>query len=122
MELFSNKSSIIDLRLGYIYTSENTEIFIVKLRWRKSSRLLQCVAFLVVFESDLLLKQVMKHFIDIFFQRRTVSSKLFFGGFTNTTMTVHASSIAEYGRVPISNNFSLGSDITQYASTNYRPK
>ena len=84
--------------------------------------MLQCVAFLVAFETDLLLKQVMKHFINIFFQRPTVSSKLFFGGFINTTITVHASSIAEYGRVPISNNFSLGSDNTQYASTNYRPK
>ena len=33
-------------------------------------------------------------------------------------MTAHASSIAKYGRVAISNNFTLGSGITQYASTN----
>ena len=33
-------------------------------------------------------------------------------------MTVHASSITEYGRVAISNNFTLGSGITQFTSTN----
>ena len=33
-------------------------------------------------------------------------------------MTAHASSIAEYSCVAISNNFALGSSITQYVSTN----
>ena len=47
-----------------------------------------------------------------------VSWKLFSGRFINAIMTAHASSIAEYGRVPISNYFSVGSGITQYASTN----
>ena len=42
----------------------------------------------------------------------------FSGRFINAVMTAHASSIAEYGRVAISNNFTLGSGITQYASTN----
>ena len=37
-------------------------------------------------------------------------------------MTVHASSIAEYDRVAISNDFTLASGIAQYASTNYKPK
>ena len=32
-------------------------------------------------------------------------------------MKAHASSMAEYGLVPIGNNFTLGSGITQYAST-----
>ena len=44
---YRNISSIIDLRLGYIWACENIEIFKVKLRWRKSSRLLQRIAFLV---------------------------------------------------------------------------
>ena len=44
---FRNISSIIDLRLGYIWASENIDIFKVKLRWSKSSRLLQRIAFLV---------------------------------------------------------------------------
>ena len=44
---FHNKSSIIDVRLGYIWVSKNIEIFKVKLRWSKSSRLLQCIVFLV---------------------------------------------------------------------------
>ena len=44
---FRNKSSIIDIRLGYIWASENIEIFKVKLRWSKSSQLLKCIAFLV---------------------------------------------------------------------------
>ena len=52
------------------------------------------------------------------FQRPTVSWKLFSGRFINAVMTVHASSIAEYGCVAISNNFTLGSSTTQYASTN----
>ena len=52
------------------------------------------------------------------FQRPTVSWELFFGGFINSVMTAHASSIAEYGCVRISNNFTLGSGITQCASTN----
>ena len=33
-------------------------------------------------------------------------------------MTAHAPSIAEYLCVAISNNFALGSSITQYVSTN----
>ena len=33
-------------------------------------------------------------------------------------MTAHASSIAEYWRVVLDTNFTLGSGITQYASTN----
>ena len=40
---FCNKVSTIDLRLGYI------EIFKVKLRWSKSSWLLQRIAFLVLY-------------------------------------------------------------------------
>ena len=44
---FRNISSIIDLRLGYIYVSENIEIFKGKLRWSKSSRLLQRIAIFV---------------------------------------------------------------------------
>ena len=41
-------SSITDVRLGYIKASENIETLKVKLRWSKSSRLLQRVAFLVL--------------------------------------------------------------------------
>ena len=52
------------------------------------------------------------------FQQPTVTWKLFSSRFINAVMTVHASSIAEYGHVAISNNFTLGSGITQYASTN----
>ena len=53
---FCNKSSIIDVRMGYIYglriiyVSENIEVFKTKPRWSKSSRFLQRVAFLVLFE------------------------------------------------------------------------
>ena len=47
---FRNKSYIIDVQLGYIQAFENIEIFKLKLRWSKSSRLLKCVAFLVSFE------------------------------------------------------------------------
>ena len=53
------------------------------------------------------------------FQRSTVSWKLFTGQFINAVMTAHAPNIAEYGRVVISNIFTLDSGITQYASTNY---
>ena len=45
--IFSQLGSITDLRLGYILASEKIEIFKVKLRWSKSSRLLQRIAFLV---------------------------------------------------------------------------
>ena len=45
---FRNKSSIIDVQLGYIKTSKNIEVFNVKLRQSKSSRLLQRLAFLVL--------------------------------------------------------------------------
>ena len=44
---FPNISFIIDLALGYIQASENVEIFRVKLKRSKSSRLLQRVTFLV---------------------------------------------------------------------------
>ena len=47
-----------------------------------------------------------------------VSWKLFSSHFIDAVMTVHASNIAEFGCVAISNNFTLGSDITQYVSTN----
>ena len=40
-----NKSSIIDVRLGYIKASENFEISKPKVRYSKSSRLLQRIAF-----------------------------------------------------------------------------
>ena len=43
--LFLQKSSIIDVRLGYIYAFENIEIFKEKLSWSKLSRLLQRIAF-----------------------------------------------------------------------------
>ena len=46
-----------------------------------------------------------------------VNWKLFPGRFTKAVMTVHASSIAEYGRVAIGNNFTLGYCITQYSTT-----
>ena len=53
------------------------------------------------------------------FQRPPVNWKLFSDRFINVIiMTVHASSITEYGRVAISNNFTLGSGITQFTSTN----
>ena len=42
-----NKSSIIDVQLGYIQAFNNIEIFKVKLRWSKSSQLLQGVAIFV---------------------------------------------------------------------------
>ena len=52
---FCNKSSIADVRLGYIYATKNIEIFKVKVRWRKSLRLLQRVAFLaIIWNLDLL--------------------------------------------------------------------
>ena len=57
---FRNKSSIIDVRLGYVQTSENNEILKVKLGWSRSSQLLQRVAFLACFTLSLLLS------IDIF--------------------------------------------------------
>ena len=47
---FRNKICIIDVQLGYIQAFENIEIFKVKLRWRKSSRLSQGIAFLVLLE------------------------------------------------------------------------
>ena len=42
---FHNECSIIDVRQGYIKASGNIGIFKVKLRWRKSSRLIQRIAF-----------------------------------------------------------------------------
>ena len=48
---FSQKSFIIDARLGSKYTSKTTEIFKIKLRLTKSSRLLKCAAFLVFSET-----------------------------------------------------------------------
>ena len=56
------------------------------------------------------------------FQRPTVSWKLFSGPSVNELMTADASSFPENGRVTISNNFTLGSGITQQASTNSRWK
>ena len=47
----------------------------------------------------------------------TVSWKLFSCCFIDAVMTVHASSIAEYGRVAINNNLTLVSGITQYTLT-----
>ena len=38
--------------------------------------------------------------------------------FIDAVMTAHASNIAEFGHVAISNNFTLGSGITQYVLTN----
>ena len=46
---FHNKSSIIDVQLGYVQVSENVKFFKAKLRWSKSSRLLQSLAILVRF-------------------------------------------------------------------------
>ena len=43
--LFLQKSSIIDVRLGYIQASENIDIFKEKLSWSKLSQLLQRIAF-----------------------------------------------------------------------------
>ena len=51
-------------------------------------------------------------------QRSTVNWKLFSGRFISAVMTVHASNIAEYERVAISNNFTLGSGISQDVLTN----
>ena len=42
-----SKTSITDVGLSYIYVSKNIEIFKVKLKWSKSSRLFLRVAFLV---------------------------------------------------------------------------
>ena len=44
---FRNKSFIIDVQLGCMQAFKNIEIFKVKLRWDKSSQLLQHVALLV---------------------------------------------------------------------------
>ena len=46
---FCNESSIIDVRLSYIEAYKNNEISKMKLRWSKLSRLLQRVAFLVMY-------------------------------------------------------------------------
>ena len=40
-----------------------------------------------------------------------VGWKLFSGSFMNAVITAHVSSIAQYGHVAISNNFTLGSGI-----------
>ena len=55
----------------------------------------------------------------LIFQRPTVRWKLFSSHFISAVMTAHASNITEYGRVAISNTFTLCSGITQYASSNY---
>ena len=47
---------------------------------------------------------------------------MFSGRFINAVMTAHASSIAEYERVAIGSNFTLGSGILQYVSANYKPQ
>ena len=41
--------------LGYMWASENIEFFNVKLMWKKSPRLLQCVEFLVYFRRAIFL-------------------------------------------------------------------
>ena len=51
------------------------------------------------------------------FQQPTVSWKLFSSRFINAVMAAHASRITEYGRAATNNNLTLGSGITQYAST-----
>ena len=43
--------------------------------------------------------------------------EIVFGRFINSGMTAHASSITEYMSTAISNDFTLGSDITQCTST-----
>ena len=43
--IFLLKTSIIDVRLGYIQASENIEIFKEKLSWSKLLRSLQRIAF-----------------------------------------------------------------------------
>ena len=47
-----NDTSIMDVRLGYIQASENIEILKMQLRWSKSSRLSQRVAFPVNFDKE----------------------------------------------------------------------
>ena len=44
---FCSKSFIIDVWLSYVQASEDIEIFKVKVRWSKSSQLLQRIAFLI---------------------------------------------------------------------------
>ena len=43
---------------------------------------------------------------------------MFSGLFIKAVITAHASSIAKYGRVAISNDVTLGSGFTQYTLTN----
>ena len=45
---YRKKISIIDVQLGHVQAFENIEIFKVKLRWSKSSTLLQRIPFLVL--------------------------------------------------------------------------
>ena len=60
---FRNKSSIIDVWLSYIYASKNIEIFKVKLKWIKSSRLLQRVAFLVLHWAHFVIILIKRHVV-----------------------------------------------------------
>ena len=53
---FRKKSSITDAQLGYMQTFKNIEIFKVKLRLSKPSRLLKRVAFLLFFKIETKLK------------------------------------------------------------------
>ena len=61
---FRNKSSIIDIQLGYIQVLENIEMFKVKLRWSKSLRLLQRVAFVMFCNQILYGSSELTTFID----------------------------------------------------------
>ena len=60
---FRNKNSITDVRLSYIYAPENMEVFKVKLSWRKSSRLLQLVAFLVIIHMEINWSKIFEQYI-----------------------------------------------------------
>ena len=76
---------------------------------------------IVIYSFDYLLKIIKKYvfYRKSNFQRSTVSWKLFFSRFINVVMTAHVSSIRqEYGRIKISNNFTFGSGILQYAMSN----
>ena len=61
--LFRNKSFIIDIRLGHTQASENIEIFKVKLRWSKSLRLSQRIAFLILISICCKMCHIRKRFL-----------------------------------------------------------
>ena len=70
--LFSQKNSIIDFRLGSKEAFENNKNLKTKLRWSKSSSLLQRLAFTLTLEPAFILciekqqKQKRKHILMIF--------------------------------------------------------